>query len=530
MPTSCYLSLVLHTHLPWVKHPEYPDFLEEDWLFEAITESYVPQLILFRKLRAQGIPFRVTLSMTPPLCEMLADHVLRSRYVRHINALCSLSASELERTKGTEYEDVAHHYYQRFHSTRDFFISENDGNILGAYRDLQNSGHVEIITCAATHGFLPFVRMRGATLAQLGVGVENYKKHFGRAPRGIWLPECAFYPGLQEDLGRLGIRFFLLDSHGILFGSRPPRYGIYAPMHCGNGTFGIGRDTESSSSVWSATHGYPGHPSYREFYKDLGYEADYEYIKIYLHSDGVRRNIGIKYHKVTGKVQLHDKQVYRRSEALAQTVSHAHSFLQDRIDQARNLSGKLRIAPMVLSPYDAELFGHWWYEGPEFLYSVLELAGTTYRDIRLVSPIDYINEGLPCSEGVPSASTWGDQGYHGVWLNETNDWIYRHQHEIERRMAHHAIRFQNPTGEENRLLNQMGRELLLAQSSDWAFIMTNDTVVPYAHKRFKTHVANFLRIERFLLRSEPIDHEWMRKVEASGSIFQELSYTVFRAR
>ena len=362
-----YLSIVLHAHLPYVRHPEYDEFLEEDWLFEAITETYVPLLDAFESLTRDGVDFRVTMSMTPPLCEMLSDALLRGRYMRRIDKLIALTETEVRRTRKTDkdFHEAACMYRDKFRRTREVYLGKASGDIVGAFRALQDAGNLEIITCPATHGFLPNMATPAGVRAQLEIAVKNYRKHFGRAPRGIWLAECAYFEGLEEFIREVGINYFFVDTHGILHGSPRPKYGVYAPVYCPNGVAAFGRDIESSRQVWSAKEGYPGDSNYREFYRDLGFDGHYDYIRPFLHGDGIRRNIGIKYHRITGEVELRHKEPYRPALAREKAAEHAGNFMFNRQQQLEYLGGIMDRKPLVISPYDAELFGHWWYEGPD---------------------------------------------------------------------------------------------------------------------------------------------------------------------
>ncbi|MBL8196237.1 MAG: DUF1957 domain-containing protein, partial [Blastocatellia bacterium] len=362
-----YLALILHAHLPFVRHPEYPEFLEEDWLYEAITETYIPLLFLFENLVKEGVKFRVTMTLTPSLCEMLADPLLQSRYSERIAKLVKLTTSELERTKDTPYFEAAKLHHEHFVAAQKLFNEKYHGNLIAGFRNLQDEGVLEIITCAATHGFLPLMSNDAVRRAQIHIGCRNYAKHFGRWPRGIWLPECAYQPGVDKLLAEAGLKFFIVDSHSIMFGDPRPRRGIFAPVLTPSGVAAFARDVETSEQVWSADIGYPGHPNYREFYRDLGWDAQEEYIKPFLHSDGKRRNLGIKYFRVTGKVELHEKQPYVPDWARETTINHANHFILSRLAQVRQLKQMIGRNPIVVSPYDAELFGHWWFEGPQFL-------------------------------------------------------------------------------------------------------------------------------------------------------------------
>ena len=518
-----YLSLVLHAHLPYVRHPEHRDFLEEDWLFEAITETYVPLLRMMSRLWHDGIDFRLTMSITPPLAEMLVDPLLRERYIARLSSLRELAHSQLAEREGTPFHDAAHHYVEELDETWRLYVEEWDGDILGQFRLFQDRGRLEIITCAATHGFLPLMATDTARRAQIEVAVANYEKHFGRRPRGIWLPECAFVPGLDRMLAEVGIRFFFVENHGLDHAQPRPRYGVHRPVFTPNGVAVFARDPETSRQVWSADAGYPGDPHYREFYRDLGYDLPYKQVRPYLHTDGVRRNIGLKFHRITGKVALDQKEPYVPDWARERAAEHAGDFLLNRQAQIDHLHGQLGVSPHLTAPYDAELYGHWWYEGPMFLEYFFRKAAADQDDLELVTPMEYLERETVHQEVMPSPSSWGAKGYFEVWLNESNSWIYTHLHRAEERMIELASRFPEADGTVRRALNQAARELVLAQASDWAFIMTMDTSVPYAEKQTRDHVSRFTRLYHELLEGR-VDEGWLRHVEWMDAIFQEIDY------
>jgi 1,4-alpha-glucan branching enzyme len=520
-----HLLLVLHAHLPFVRHPEDPHFIEENWLFEAITETYIPILSRMERLLADGVRARLTMTWSPPLCEMLADPLLQLRYQERIHRLLQLAEQEVYAKAHSPFAEAAVMYRDHFRYCL-YQCDRFGGNLLRWVRQLMEAGAIEPITCGATHGFLPLMQTREARRAQIQVAANNYEKHFGRRPKGIWLPECGFTPGVEELLQEAGIRYFFVDTHGIYYGDPQPRYGVYAPVYCPNGVAAFGRDPESSRQVWAAEIGYPGDGNYREFYRDLGYDGDYNYVKAFLHPDGVRRNLGLKYHRVTGKVELHEKQAYHPSAAFARAMDHGGDFIAKRIAQCRGLSELIGKAPVVVSPYDAELFGHWWYEGPQFIESIFRAAQASDHAILPVTGSEYLAD-FPVHQVVtPSASSWGDAGYNGVWLNPSNDWIYRHLHIAETRMIELARRFPTAEGDLKRALDQAARELLLAQSSDWAFIMTTGTTVPYAVRRTRDHINRFTGLYEQILGNR-INPHTLRDIGWRDTIFQEIDYRVY---
>jgi 1,4-alpha-glucan branching enzyme len=486
-----YVALVLHAHLPFVRHPEHDDFLEEDWLFEAISETYVPLLQAFYRLREQGVPYRVTMSITPPLAAMLDDDLLRMRYRRHLARLCELADSEVRgNAAGTRLGRLARHYQERLGSVAGF-VDGWGGDLLAAFRELQNDGRLEILACNATHGFLPLMSSPAPRRAQVAAGAAAYARTFGRRPRGIWLAECGFDHGIDAILGSEGIEYFFVDAHGIERGRPHPARGIHAPVRTPGGPAAFARDHETGRQVWSADSGYPGDPVYREFYRDLGWDAAYEYIRPYLHADGVRRGVGLKYHRVTGPVPLHEKDLYDPDAAIYRAKEHARNFVFNRTQQVAHLGASMDRPPLVVAMYDAELFGHWWYEGPIFIEEVLRgLAGEPA--LEAIAPPDYLaRHGADLQRQRPNPSTWGAAGTAEVWLNGKVAWMYRYQHWAERAMTALCHRHAGAGGLARRALQQAGRELLLLQSSDWAFIVTNGTTAPYAVRRFKRHFESF---------------------------------------
>jgi 1,4-alpha-glucan branching enzyme len=524
--TKGYLSLLLHAHLPFVRHPEHDDFLEEDWLYEAITETYIPLIKVFEELIRDNIPYRITMSLTPTLITMLEDELLQSRYINHIEKLIELSEKEIHRNRRRpQFLALATMYHKRFLEAQTIFVTHYKKNLVSAFKEFQDMGRLEIITCPATHAYLPLIRINPqAVRAQIHTAVEHYQQVFGQTPRGIWLPECGYYPGLEEVLKDTGIRYFVLDSHGILNAEPRPRYGNYAPIYCPNGTAAFGRDHESSKQVWSSTEGYPGDYNYREFYRDIGHDLDFDYIKPYIHKDGIRINTGIKYHRITGNTE--HKEPYIPEWGLEKAATHAGNFMFNREKQIEHLCSWMDRSPVLAAPYDAELFGHWWFEGPDWINFLIRKIVSDQNTIELITPSDYLERHPVNQVCTPSATSWGNKGYNEVWLNGSNDWIYPHLHKAADQMVDLARTYRGVNGEISRALNQAARELLLAQSSDWAFIMKTSTMVEYAVKRTNDHISRFHKICNDVKRGT-IDQSWLKEVEQMNNIFSRINFEVF---
>jgi 1,4-alpha-glucan branching enzyme len=520
---------VLHAHLPYVRHPEYEDFLEEDWLYEAITETYIPLLDVFDSLERDGVDWRMTMSISPTLAGMLADPLLQERYLRHLDNLLALAGKELERTRfQPEFHRLAQMYHQRFSRCRDVFVGQCQNNLVNGFRRFFDSGKLELITCAATHGYMPLMVINDkARWAQIELGCREFARHFGKRPRGIWLPECGFAPGVDQMLASAGLRYFFTDTHGILFAEPRPRFGVYAPLICPkSGVAVLGRDAESSKQVWSAIEGYPGDFNYRDFYRDVGFDLDFEYVKPHLHRTGIRSLLGIKYYKITGRTD--DKEPYDPKAALERAAEHAGNFMFNREKQVEWLAGSMDGRPaLIVAPYDAELFGHWWFEGPDWINFLLRKMHHDQQTIKTITVPEYLDRHPHIQVAQPTMSSWGYKGYSEVWCEGSNDWIYRHLHEAADRMVELARNNPAPaTPQRRRALDQAARELLLAQSSDWAFIMKTGTMVEYARERTRVHVANFNHLYDSLTRNE-IDDGWLTEIERRHNVFPDIDYRLY---
>jgi 1,4-alpha-glucan branching enzyme len=518
--TSGLLSIILHAHLPFVKHPEREDSLEGRWLFQAISECYLPLLSSFGRLLEDDVPFRVGVSLSPPLLEMLSDPLLKERYKSYLENLIELAEKEIGRTSGdVRLQNLAKMYRERFDNLYTDFTETFREDLIGPWKDLESCGRVELLASAATHGYLPLLLNDQAVRAQVKAGIAAYRKHFRRNPQSFWLPECAYSPEVENALSEEGISSFILETHGVLYASPRPKYGYHAPLLTPKRLLAFGRDPDCSKQVWSAEEGYPGDGSYREFYRDIGYELPISYLGKAI-PDACRVPTGIKYHRVTDRRSQH-KELYEPERALARAKEHAQNFVFWRNKESEHWQRVLGRQPVMVAPYDAELFGHWWYEGPSWLEFVFRQLAQGPTVVTPITPSEYVNYYPVNQVAQPAISSWGYKGYHEVWLEGSNDWIYRDLHSSQERLLSVASSLRSARGLLTRALNQAVREMFLAQSSDWPFIMKTGSVPEYARYRFTNHIQRLQRLLDQIEEGSP-DPAFLKEIEESDSVFRDL--------
>jgi len=509
-----HLALVLHGHLPFVRRLQ-AGSLEEDWFHQAVLESYLP--LLYHLQRSVEDPQQapaLSFSLSPTLLSMLADPLLCGRFPGWV--ACRQRILEWA---PSPYHHGAAQLGQKLEDMLAFW-RQLGGQLIPAFQDLQQQGVVDLLTCGATHGYLPLLRQPpSAVVAQLRIAVQHHQHHLGCAPLGIWLPECAYFEGLDRLMAAEGLRYAVLDAHGLLQALPRPRYGVYAPI-CSPGSVAfVGRDSRATLPVWSAQDGYPGRACYREFHRDLGWDLPLEQLEQMGISSA--RPLGLKLHCVgPASCPLESKPPYSPEEAQLQVQLDAQDYVKGRLQQLKLLdSGMGGQPPLVVAPFDAELFGHWWHEGPEFLAAVWrqashhQLAFTTLRRCLEGSPQLQL-----CR---PAPSSWGQGGYHSYWLNETNAWAVPLWHRcglrMEQLVASHGRR-QNC----QRLLQQAARELLLLQSSDWSFILRSGTTTDLAREQIHCHAQRFHKLADALDSGQSTTNDWLKAVEEEDNLFPNL--------
>jgi 1,4-alpha-glucan branching enzyme len=547
-------ALVLHTHLPMVvNHGRWPH--GSDWLNEATFECYLPLLDVALRLVADGISPKWTLNISPVLAEQLASPEFQkelSFYYDNVRK-AAMNTREHFRTEGREDIVALTGFWEQFYERMWELHRRIGGDIPGTFAELQRGRHVEIITCAATHGYLPLLSRDESIRLQLRTAVETHKRHFGAAPRGIWLPECAYRPryewtppagqrrgdrrlrpGVEEMLAEQGLEYFVADAHLVAAAAPVFLYKDYVPRKTeldpagpdasrkaplspyqpyrvasrgGTGSaIAFFRDPKTTLQVWSREHGYPGEYAYLEFHKK--------------HFPG-----GLRFWRITDSSgDLGKKVVYEPATASDKARGHARHFVElvkDTLQQAT-----ARGPAVVCAPYDAELFGHWWFEGPQWLDHV---ARTMARGgVTMATLGEAVTMVPPASDIALPEGSWGEGGDHRVWLNGETEWTWDRVYSAEAEWAEHLGRHAPMDGIYKRVVAQATRELLLLEASDWQFLITTQAARDYAERRVAEHYAEFKRLSE-MARTIADGHalsdeatETLRRLEREDFVFPHL--------
>ncbi len=540
---------MLHSHLPFYRKAGMWPFGEEN-LYECMAHSYIPLLNAINELLEEGIKAKLTIGLTPILAEQLNDEHLKQGFEDYINARIRAAREDVNRypndsvAHSQHLEYLAKYYFDWFNNIKDSFYRYNR-DVIGEFRRLQDLGCIEITTSAATHGFLPLLSRDSSINAQLKTGVEAYKKLFGRKPRGAWMPECAYRPGyvatapdgskyyrpaIEVSLQNNGIEYVFVESHqiegGVPTGSTRS-IGIYGNIEyiplpareaTGLTTYEaywmpearvavMGRNHEGGYQVWSAADGYPGDGCYREFHK----KDD---------------KSGLHYWRITSPTcGLGEKMLYDPVLAMSrinENSDHYTNIIFHRLNDYKKATGE---EGLVMVSFDTELYGHWWFEGVEFIKQTIKKLN---KAVKRSTASEYLDENPPKSGVQLPESSWGQGGHFWVWQNHQTEWMWPVIHSAERRVE--SIVSKYPTIPEDKLLhralNQMVRESLLLQSSDWPFLVTTWQARDYAVERFRKHQENFETLAR-MIENNSIDDGYLQQLESVDNPFADIDYRVF---
>jgi len=513
---SLRFVLTLHSHLPWVlHHGRWPH--GSDWICEAALDSYLPLVALLEQLEGEDVPPPITLGITPILAAQFAHQSFRDEldaYFAHRLETIAEAPASLRETGDEHLLPLVDYWRAHVQMLQAAWLRVGK-DLIAAFRRHAQAGRIELISSAATHGFLPLLGRDESIRLQLLVGRSEHARHFGELPRGCWVPECAYRPagpwqplpgatrralraGIEDHLRHAGFGWFFVDAHLVDAGEafdpytgvtrvRTPASPTRSPhrgYRVGNNTHGrpvyvLVRDPATTEQVWSRHGGYPGDGRYLEFHK-------------------IRHPGGLKYWRVTDSAaDLGAKLPYVPGAARDAASSHAAHFqtlLESTVATATPADH------VIVAPFDTELFGHWWFEGMDFLrflYEDLAANQPESRSRTSVAPAQHpgcvpTTAGAALAANPPAVSlrltpgSWGKDGDFSMWLNPETEWTWLRLWPLEDRFWN-AVPAAMAHWDARPILEQAARELLLAQSSDWQFIISTGAAGDYATKRFVEH-------------------------------------------
>lgn len=546
------INLIFHSHLPWVlNHGKWPH--GEDWLFEAMAECYIPILKMSDELILEGISPKYTIGFSPVLCEQLVHPSLFKKFSDYCHHKIEYARRDeikfINENQGEAKINMSKFWQNFYQQSLSYLENCHNHDILDKFRELQDNGHIEIMTCGLTHAYLPLVGSDINVEFQVRQAVENYKKHFGREPKGTWLPECAYRPayewksaipiepfnkenyrfGLEELLHKYNLHYFITDQknlehsknigdfEGNIYSELTP-YKTYKVVSMHPKVGGLSnvftRNLKLSMQVWSGEEGYPGEPNYLDFHKKEGGSM-------------------LRYWRVTDiKLDMQFKDLYKPEWTYDKTELQAHHFIKNLENSSGFYADKYSNYSTVALPFDTELFGHWWFEGPDFLKKL----------IRGIYQSPHI-ESKTCFEQLPNASgerihlpesSWGKKNDHSVWMNEATKWCWERCYDAEKLVIDivSSYKDKSPSNFEELILNQLIRSLQLLLSSDWEFLIENESAVDYSEMRVANHFSDIQRLVSYLLKikNEELtesDNKDLKDIIERDSPFKEINYKTY---
>jgi 1,4-alpha-glucan branching enzyme len=524
--TFGYFGLVLHGHIPWCKKSGvWP--AGEEWLLEAMLETYIPMLNILRELKQKGIKTGITINITPILAEQLADDYMKQRFTEYMEGLISRAKNDIKRFEGNmARKEIAEFHLHNFESILNSYYHNYYNDILGTFKWFQEQRMIELITCAATHAFLPLIESDSGLFSQIQTAVDTHKKYFNREPKGIWLPECAYRPEQHKDgkiresidywLKNSGIEYFFVDSHGILTAEileQKNKIGLNTNIGYAlkTGVNVLGRNKNTSRQVWDAQIGYPGDQYYREFHK-----KDNE--------------SGLHYWRITGKtITQAQKELYNITMAQERAKEHAQHFITVLTNELEDFKHQFNTKGIIVAPYDFELYGHWWMEGIEWLKNVFELS-QNHEKVEIITISEYISKYKEQFSIIKmSESSWGEGGHFQVWKNPEHGWIWPYINGSIKEFEN--VIKSEPNDWEKRVLKQIARELLLMEGSDWPFLLYTKQAKEYANQRFHHHHQRFNKLiwgAKDFNDKKRISLRELEEIESIDSCFQDVNIDYFR--
>lgn len=460
------LCILLHAHLPYVREPLATLPLEEVWLYQNIAECYIPLIQMFNRLIKKHVIPSIAVSISPTLLSMLQQPYYHNRFTEWAHTLCDAAA--LLKKKNAKAQNACD-FYSNFITHSLSFFEGIQGQCADAFGDLFKNNYIELLTTAGTHPFLPLYRMYPEFQnLQIMAGIYAFTKTFGKAPIGFWLPELGYYTGIDGYLRQNSIAYTVVNDTSVLFGNTIPKTGNFFPLKTHEGLVVFPRDAVLSMKIWSSNHGYPGNPFYREFHRDAMYELP--------ELSPNNKLLGLKIYAISGNDH---KEYYDYRKAREVIQQHVDDFIATIVQRADEVERVIKRKPVFVLPFDAELFGHWWFEGPLFLELLLETIASR-DDIACVMPQQLLACDMETAQ--PVESSWGSGNDFSTWYNATV------RHAVVK-LEELLYRFGKILHANQPAMQQCARELMLAAASDWQFMISTGSYPDYAHSRFEEHIT-----------------------------------------
>jgi 1,4-alpha-glucan branching enzyme len=501
----------------------------EEWLFEAMNETYIPMLNILRELKENKIKTAITINITPILAEQLADEYMKQRFTSYMENLISKAKKDIDRFENfPRRKTIAEKHLKNFEHVLDTFYHNYYQDILGSFKWLQDEDMVELITCAATHAFLPLMERDSGIFSQIQLAVETHKKYFGNDPKGLWLPECAYRPKTYTDgklhesidywLHNSGIEYFFVDAHAILNAellesNNKIRLNTNIGYNLESGVSVFGRNRKASRQVWDAQIGYPGNEFYMEFHK-----KDSE--------------SGLNYWRITDKSANNEaKEIYQYQEAFKQVKIHANHYLSLLEEEIKNFHDDYGKKGIIVTPFDFELYGHWWKEGIQWLKVLMQFVNISVH-IKMITISQYLEEKAELFSKIRmKESSWGEGGHFQVWKNQEHGWIWPYINSSIKQLEDVLENNSDPNKWGKRVLKQTARELLLMEGSDWPFLLYTKQAKEYANQRFHKHHQFFNKLiwaAKNFNDNKRLSSTDLEQIELIDSCFKDINLEYFK--
>ena len=499
---------------------------EINHLYESISYIYLPLLNTFASLEKDGVPFRISLVLSPVLCTLLKDPVVQQQSIAWLDGKIALGKSELERCRDDEAMcDVVKFHLEKAQEDRFCFTAVYGQDLLKKIAEYQKKGCVELLATCGTNIFLPHYADMGEVLnAQIETGLYAHRSFFGERASGFWLPEMGYMPGIEHVMHTYGVDYTVLDARSFLFSDDTAEKGIFAPVTCSGDIAAFARDNRVDDEVFGEK-GYAASSVYCDVNRDIAFELSRERLEPFFRGATSRYASGYQYYN-KNRESNGGASVYDPARAAEQCEADAASFFDKKLDVLVHAESLLPSSPVLshVCVFSSEQFLQQWHEGIAWLEDVYRYAAG--KPASFSSFENILAEQGPLQNLHPYCSAAVGAGYGETLVANKNNRILRHARKASERMIDLAERFPDDTGLKARLLNLSARELMLAQSCTWANMIWDGTFPEYAEARFTESIAAFINVFESL-GANTVSTEWLTSYEAKHPVFPWINYRIF---